>query len=152
MDIEAAKEELQKAKDDTKLEGLMLVPFPLGEVFEMGAKQMALIVPSAESIMAAGAPDGMDPVGQQVPLFGCMDLVENREDGSLNVPLFMSMGEAQEAMDMAMEGVGEEDKQKFRVTIIPLAGAVQMQASSGGEKSFTYVPSRSSVDYLRSMQ
>ena len=150
LDINAAKDELQKAQEDTKMEGLNLVPFPLGDVFEMGAKQLAMIVPSQKAIEDAGAPSGMKPMGQQVPLFGCMDVTEDLADGSSMVPLFLSMDEAKAAMDMALTEVPEEEKAKFDVTVMPLAGAVQMQASNS-DKSFTYVAPRSSLDYLLSM-
>jgi hypothetical protein len=155
LDIEAAKEELEKAKQDTasltEEGGLNLVPFPLGEVFEMAAKQMALIIPSQKSIEDAGAPSGMSPLGQQVPLFGCMDMTQNRPDGTSMVPLFLSMDEAKEAMDMALQAVPDEEKSKFDISVIPLAGAVQMQATRS-DKSFTYVPPTSSMDYLRSVK
>lgn len=151
LDIKAAKEELEKARQDTKLDGLNLIPFPLGEVFEMGAKQMALIVPSQKSIEDAGAPPLMNPLGQQVPLFGCMDMTQNRPDGSSMVPLFLSMEEAKEAMDMALQTVPDAEKSQFDISVIPLAGAVQMQATRS-DRSFTYVPPTSSIDYLRSLE
>ena len=58
------------------------------------------------------------------------------------------MGEAKDAMNMALEGL--EDISKFDVTVIPLAQAIQMQAITP-EKKFTYVPSESSLKYLRDM-
>lgn len=151
LDIDAAKDELQKAKDDTKMEGLNLVPFPLGEVFEMAAKKLAMVVPPQKGIEAAGAPSGMNPLGQQVPLFGCMDVVETLADGTSMVPLFLSMDEAKEALNMALEGLPADEQSKFDVTVMPLAGAVQMQATNS-DKSFTYVAPRSSLDYLQSLE
>ena len=134
------------------MSGLTITPFPVGEIFEMGVKKQSLLVPSQDAIEAAGAPAGMNPVGQQVPLFGCMDMVENLPDGSTMVPMFLSKDEAEDAMKMALEGVDDEDKSKFQVNVLPLAGAIQMQANSLGKKSFTYVPPASSLDYLRSLE
>lgn len=151
LDIDAAKDELQKAEDEMKMDGLSLVPFPLGEVFEMGAKQMALVIPSSAAIESAGAPKGTNPMGQQIPLFGCLDMIETLPDGTSNVPLFLSMDEAKEAMNMALESVPEEEKSKFDVTVIPLAGTVQMQATNPN-KSFTYVPPMASLEYLKSLE
>uniref|UniRef100_A0A7S3V5P5 Tic22-like family protein n=1 Tax=Chaetoceros debilis TaxID=122233 RepID=A0A7S3V5P5_9STRA len=148
LDIDAAKAELEKAKTDTDMDGLQLVPFPLGEIFIMGTKEMALVVPPAQGIVDAGAPPGTNPLGQQVPLFGCMDVEQDLGDGTSMTPLFTTMGEAKDAMNMALEGL--EDKSKFDVTVIPLAQAIQMQASTP-EKKFTYVPSESSLKYLRDM-
>jgi hypothetical protein len=150
LDIDAAKEDLEKAKQETKMDGLNLVPFPLGEVFEMAAKQMALIVPSQKSLEDAGAPPGMNPVGQQVPLFGCMDMTQDRLDGTSMVPLFLSMEEAKNAMNMAMEGIPDAEKSRLDVSVIPLAGAIQKQATKS-DVSFTYEPPASSLEYLRSL-
>lgn len=90
-------------------------------------------------------------MGQQVPLFGCLDMIETLPDGTSNVPLFLSMDEAKEAMNMALESVPEEEKSKFDVTVIPLAGTVQMQATNPN-KSFTYVPPMASLEYLKSLE
>lgn len=151
LDISAAKAELVKAKKEVPDLELNLSPFPLGEVFEMGAKQMALIIPSQEGIESAGAPAGTNPVGQQVPLFGCMDMVETLPDGSSMVPLFLSQADADAAISMALESVSDDMKDKFEVNVFPLAGAVQMQAGTIGKRSFSYVPPQSSLDYLRSL-
>ena len=94
----------------------------------------------------------MNPVGQQVPLFGCMDMVEDLPDGSAMVPMFLSKAEADDAMGMALEGLEDEEKAKFKVDVLPLAGAIQMQADSLGKINFTYVPPKSSLDYLRSLE
>ncbi len=57
-DVGAAKDELEKAKTETKIESLSILPFPLGEIFEMGAKNMAVIIPSSNALESAGAPQG----------------------------------------------------------------------------------------------
>jgi hypothetical protein len=158
LDIDAAEVELKKAQEEAAKESAMsgmklfLTPFPLGEVFEMGVKKIALVVPSQDGIEGAGAPAGMNPVGQQVPLFGCMDMVEDLPDGSAMVPMFLSKAEADDAMGMALEGLEDEEKAKFKVDVLPLAGAIQMQADSLGKINFTYVPPKSSLDYLRSLE
>lgn len=152
LDVDAAKSELEKAKKEVPDLTLNLTPFPLGEVFEMGAKKLALIVPSQEGIESAGAPAGTNPIGQQVPLFGCMEMVENLPDGSSMVPLFLSQAEADEAIGMALDTLPDDQKDKFKINVFPLAGAVQMQAGTIGKRSFTYVPPTSSLDYLRSLE
>eukprot|EP00547_Thalassionema_nitzschioides_P013960 CAMPEP_0194234850 /NCGR_PEP_ID=MMETSP0158-20130606/2477_1 /TAXON_ID=33649 /ORGANISM="Thalassionema nitzschioides, Strain L26-B" /LENGTH=245 /DNA_ID=CAMNT_0038968145 /DNA_START=23 /DNA_END=757 /DNA_ORIENTATION=- len=146
-DIEAAKTELAKASEEMSGENtkLKLNPFPLGEVFAMGAQNMALLIPSSDSLTAAGAPLGMNPVGQQVPLFGCLSMVETLPDGTSDIPLFFSEKEAKEAMDMALKSVEDEKmKDQFEVTVMPLAGAIQTQAKELGKRTFTYVPEQSS--------
>lgn len=151
LDINAAKTELAKASAEVNGEELKLTPFPMGEVFAMSTQNQALLIPSGDGLTAAGAPLGMNPVGQQVPLFGCLSMVETLPDGTSNIPLFLSQKEAKEAMNMALEGV-EENKDAFEVTVIPLAGAIQTQAKESGKRSFNYVPERSSLDYLRSLE
>ena len=149
-DIDAATAELEKAKSETKLDGLRILPFPLGEAFEMGGKQMAAIVPSANSLEAAGAPAGLNPIGQQVPLFGCMEIVSNQPDGTTMTPLFFTFEEAENAMKMALgeAGVNAGGDKKFEVTVMPLVKAVQVMASDE-QKSFIFEAPTSSLDYLR---
>jgi len=151
LDIEAAKTELAKASDEID-EKLTITPFPLGEVFALSIQKTALMIPSEAGLTAAGAPLGMNPVGQQVPLFGCLSMIETLEDGTTNIPLFLSQKEAQKAMDMALETVEDDKKDEFEISILPLAGAIQAQANEGGKKSFTYVPEQSSLDYLRLLE
>lgn len=153
-DIHAAQSELVKAQQESNLSGtnLKITPFPLGDIFEMGIQQKAVLIPSQESMEAAGAPVGINPVGQQVPLFGCMQMVQTLEDGTMNVPLFLSRFEAEEAMGMATANMAEGDKSMFQVDVVPLAGAIQMQANSRGERSFTFVSPTSSMQYLQSLE
>jgi len=154
LDIDAAKYELETAQKEATLAGntLKLNPFPLGEVFELAVKQKALLVPSQEAITAAGAPSGTSPVGQQVPLFGCMELLENLPDGSTTTPLFLDQNEAEEAMSKALQGSSEVDKEGYKVEILPLSASIQKQATSQGKKSYTYVSPRASIEYLSAYQ
>ena len=55
-------------------------------------------------------------------------MVENLPDGSTMVPMFLSKDEAEGSMKMALEKVDDEDKSKFQVNVLPLTGAIQMQA------------------------
>lgn len=147
-DVNAAKVELEKAQADTKLDGLQILPFPLGEVFEMGAKQMAVVVPSAQALEEAGAPKGLNPLGQQVPMFGCMEISADQPDGTSRTPLFMSFDEAEAVMKMAVDGIGAGEDSKFEVTVMPLVKAVQNMATNP-EKSYIFEAPKSSLEYLR---
>ena len=150
-DINAAKSELQKAQAETDVQGLNLLPFPLGEVFEMGGKEMAAIIPSAEALEAAGAPKGLNPVGQQVPLFGCMEIAATQPDGKVFTPLFFSYEEAEDAMNRALvEAQAVGGGAKFEITVMPLVKAVQSMAMGGKEKSFIFESPEASLEYLRS--
>ena len=147
-DVDAAKAELEKAKEETKMDGLQILPFPLGEIFEMGGKKLAAIIPGAEALEAAGAPKDINPVGQQVPLFGCMEITANQPDGTEKTPLFFTYKEAEAAMNMALDSAGGGD-QKFEITVMPLVKAVQTMASNN-EKSYMFESPESSLVYLKS--
>jgi hypothetical protein len=62
----------------------------------MWAQDEAVIVPSKRAILQAGAPPGSNPIGQQVPLFACMEIMQSNEDGTCGVlPLFMDLDESE---------------------------------------------------------
>lgn len=145
-DVDAAKAELEKAKKDTGLEGLAISPVPLGEVFEIAAKQEAVIIPSTEALEAAGAPAGMEPLGQQVPLFGCDDMKQDRPDGSSVTPFFVDVADADEQIEKAADSAGENGPD-LEMKILPLMKAVQLAATS--DTNYAFVPPEKSMDYLR---
>lgn len=147
-DVNAAKAELEKAQKEIKMDGLQILPFPLGEIFEMGGKQMAAIIPAAEALEAAGAPKDLNPVGQQVPLFGCMEIQADQPDGTSKTPLFFTYKEAETVMNMALQGAGGGD-QKFEITVMPLVKAVQSMATNE-EKSYMFEAPEASLAYLKS--
>ena len=147
-DVEDAKTELDKSKENTGLDGLDLIPFPLGVAFEMWAKDEAVIVPNKEAILQAGAPPGTNPVGQQVPLFACMDIMQQSEDGKALLPLFMVLEEANAAVSQAVEmdgGTADE----FEVVSLSLQRAVEQLATVPNTPAFQFIPPKSSVDYIQ---
>lgn len=150
-DVFAAKVELEKSKDETKMDNLNLLPFPLGEVVEMAAKKSALIIPSEGSLMAAGAPKGTNPLGQILPLFCYTELSQDRDDGSSLTPLFISKADAEAALKLALEGTGE-DISSFDLQIYPLTQAIQVVARSEGKKAYTFVPDADAIEFLRSLE
>jgi hypothetical protein len=150
-DVYAAKVELEKSKEETKMDNLNLLPFPLGEVVEMAAKKSALIIPSEGSLMAAGAPKGINPLGQILPLFCYTELSQDRDDGSSLTPLFISKADAEEALKMALEGSGE-DISSFELQIFPLTQAIQGAARSEGKKAYTFVPAADAIEFLRNLE
>jgi hypothetical protein len=148
VDIDDALEELQKAKDSTGLEGLDLVPYPMGQAFQLWASDQAVIVPNKQAILQAGAPQGTNPVGQQVPLFACMDIMQETEDGRGVLPLFMVLEDANVAMEQALEADGG-DKSDFEVVSLSLSRAVEMLATVPETPAFQFIPPSSSVKYIQ---
>mmetsp|Transcript_27967 Transcript_27967/g.39388 ORF Transcript_27967/g.39388 Transcript_27967/m.39388 type:complete len:258 (+) Transcript_27967:49-822(+) len=145
-DIDYAKDELEKAKKDTGLDTLGLAPVPLGQAFEMACRQQAVIIPSEKSLKAAGAPEGINPVGQQIPLFGCDDIAQKRTDGTSFTPLFIDNADAEKIIQQAAD-MATEDGPDLEMKILPLVQAVRMVATN--EEDYTFVPPEKSMNYLR---
>jgi hypothetical protein len=148
-DIAAALVELEGARDNTDMKGLDILPFPLGQAFQMWSKDEAAIVPSKQAILQAGAPPGTNPIGQQVPVFVCMDMTEESEDGSGdNLPVFMSVEDANDAVKSAVAEVGG-NTDDFEVSIFSLKGIVDLLATEPETPPFRFMPSSTSMKYIR---
>jgi len=160
-DVNAAKVELNKAKDET--EGQMkdtidLIPYPLGKAFKLAALDKAVIIPSEDAIAKAGAPPGTNPLGQQVPLFACMDIMQTKNDGKTPaLPLFMSYDEAKDAMEEAIKYDGGDSNVKdFEIVCVSLERAVELLATMPSEgnsqetrPSFQFLAPQSSFDHIK---
>merc|ERR1719409_1738864 len=94
VDVAAALSELAKAKADSSIAeiegmgGLDIIPYPLGQAFELMEYGRAVLIPSQQSITDAGAPEGATPIGQQIPLFACLEITQTDENGKPSLPLF----------------------------------------------------------------
>lgn len=146
-DVEGAKVELAKAKKETSIEGLDIVPYPLGEVFQLASENQAIIIPSAESLAAAGAPAEVDPIGQQIPLFACMEIMQQLEDGTAVLPLFFKLEEAQAALKMALEADGG-DASDFEITGLSLEQAVESLATVPETPAFQFITPAASIEHI----
>ena len=141
--------ELEGAKEqNTEMEGLDIVPFPLGQAFEMWSKDEAVIVPSKEAILQAGAPPGTNPIGQQVPLFACMEIMEEGESGDAVLPVFMSLDDANAAVREAVATDGG-DVNDFDVACLSLVGCVEQLATVPETPAFHFIPPSSSMKYIQ---
>ena len=151
-DVDDAQIELKKAMQagtDLVVDGTIgLIPFPLGKAFQMWAQDEAVIIPSARAIVQAGAPPGSNPIGQQVPLFACMEMMQTDEDGTGAVlPLFMDLEEANAAVRSAVEMDGG-DVNDFEVVTLSLQKAVQLLATVPESPAFQFVASSKSLRYI----
>lgn len=146
-DVEAAKVELAKAKEETSIEGLDIVPYPLGEVFQMASENEAIIIPSAESLAAAGAPAEVSPIGQQIPLFACMEIMQELEDGTAVLPLFFNLEEAQTALGMAIKADGG-DVSDFEISGLSLEKAVEALATVPETPAFQFITPANSIEHI----
>lgn len=146
-DVGAAKVELEKAKRETSIQGLDIVPYPLGEVFEMASENQAIIIPSAKSLADAGVPSEVDPVGQGVPLFACMEIMQELEDGTAVLPLFFKLEEAQAALSMAIQADGGNPKD-FEISGLSLEKAVETLATVPDTPAFQFITPASSIEHI----
>jgi len=147
--VEDALGELEKAKENTPLPGMDINPYPLGGIFQMWATDGAIIVPNKKSIIQAGAPPNANPMGQQVPLFACMEIAQENEKGKPVLPLFFELADAQNAVSQAvsLDGGKEED---FEVVGLNLPEAVSLLANSKEDTTaFQFVPPASSLNHIR---
>jgi len=152
-DVDDAQAELEKAKSNTDMEGLGLIPFPLGKAFEMWANDKAVIVPGSEAIKQAGAPPGSNPIGQEVPLFACMDIMQevppgpDGKGGGPCLPMFMVLEEANAAMEeaLSMDGGNADD---FEVVSLSLPRAVELLATVPETPAFNFIPPAKSIQHI----
>jgi hypothetical protein len=146
-DVDDALEELRKAKENTKLEQLDLIPFPLGKAFEMWAKDQAVIIPNKEAIVQAGAPPNTNPIGQQVPLFACMEIMQENESGQGVLPLFMSLDGANAAVEQAVEMDGGK-AEDLEVVSLSLQRAIELLATVPETPAFQFMAPLKSYAYI----
>ena len=155
-DVAAALFELEQAKSnwdektaETSGEDLDIVPFPLGKAFELWATDQAVIVPSKQSILQAGAPPGTNPIGQQVPMFACMEIMEQDEDGGgAKLPVFMSLDDANAAVKEAVDADGGK-VEDFDVACLSLSGCVEQLATVPETPAFHFIPPSNSMKYIQ---
>mmetsp|Transcript_45624 Transcript_45624/g.68833 ORF Transcript_45624/g.68833 Transcript_45624/m.68833 type:complete len:244 (+) Transcript_45624:57-788(+) len=148
-DVGDALEELEKAREETKMgDKLDIIPFPLGKAFQLWATDKAVLVPSKTAIQQAGAPPGANPLGQQVPLFACMDIMQEGEDGKPVLPLFFVLEEANIAVKEATEADGGS-ADDFEVVSLSLPRAVELLAGVAEGPAFQFIPPQSSIKHIQ---
>jgi hypothetical protein len=146
-DIGDALRELEGAKNNTSMIDLDIIPFPLGKAFQLWCQDEAVIVPSKEAVLQAGAPPGTNPVGQQVPMFACLEIMEENEDGTGVLPLFMSLEDANAAVKEAVKEDGGKEGD-LQVVCLSLSGAVEQLATIPESPGFHFIPPSSSMKYI----
>ena len=154
VDLDAAREELLKAQADSTIsdmdgmDGIDIIPFPLGDAFMMMETGKGVIVPSKQAIEDAGAPKDASPVGQQVPLFACMTITQEGRDGKPLLPLFFVKQEVQEAIDEALAFDGDGGQEEFAITCISLQKAVEL-LSTNQQTAFNFLPPSKSLQHIK---
>jgi hypothetical protein len=149
-DIDAASKELTDIRNgmETGGDAIDLIPFPLGQAFQLWSKSEAMIVPGQNAVLQAGAPPGTNPIGQSVPLFGCMEIMEERDDGKGVLPMFFSLDDANTAVKLAVEADGG-NADDFEVVALSLNRAVELLASAEDSPAFHFIPPSTSMKYIQ---
>ena len=147
-DVDAALSELKGARENSDLEDLDIIPFPLGRAFQLWSNDEAVIVPSKQSIQQAGAPPGTNPIGQQVPLFACMEIAEEQDDGTPRLPVFLRLEDANAALKEAVEADGGSEDD-FEVACLSLSGVVAQLATIPESPAFHFIPPSTSMKYIQ---
>lgn len=153
-DLDAAKEELEKACADSTIsdmegmDDIDIIPFPLGDAFVMMETGKGVIVPSKQAIEDAGAPKDASPLGQQVPLFACMTITQEGRDGKPLLPLFFVKQEVQNAIDEALAFDGDDGQDEFAITCISLQKAVELLATNQ-QTAFNFLPPQKSLQHIK---
>lgn len=148
-DVAAALTELEQTKAGApSSDSFDIIPFPLGQAFELWATNKAVIVPSKQSILQAGAAPETNPIGQKVPLFACMEIMEEGEDGKAKLPVFMSLEDANAALKEAVGADGGE-VEDLEVVCLSLSGCIEQLTTVPDTPAFHFIPPTTSLKYIQ---
>ena len=145
--VDAAKGELEAARGEYPDLDLDIIPMGLGEAFRLARTGDAVLVPSARALLAAGAPPTASPIGQEVPLFCCMEMSQEAADGSAVLPMFMEEAECRSAVAEASAADGGEGDPPLEVVGLSLNRAVE-QLCQLDRPAFYFVPPASSMAHI----
>ena len=87
------------------------------------------------------------PIGQELPLFACMEMAVQGDDGKPVLPLFLDRGEAQQAVEDAM--AADDGDAKLEIVGLSLHKALE-QLVSQESSAFSFVPPASSLAHIQS--
>ena len=138
-DVAAAKKQLTAALDQNP--NYDLVPVGLGSAVKLSCDGKAMVVPGLAELVAAGAPEDAQPMGQELPLFGCMEMARQNEDGTAFVPLFLSHSDCAAAVKEASE--------PGPIVPLSLQGTLD-QLNDPASGSFTFEPPSASIIHVES--
>ena len=96
-----------------------------------------------DELIAAGAPPDVNPMGQALPLFACMQISQDNADGVPCVPLFMSAAECKQRATMLSAGSSPE------IVCYPLIAVVEELIEADGKPKFVFVAPGGSEQYVR---
>lgn len=149
VDIAAAQVELKAARESSPtLESTAdLIPVGLGQAYKLSCEGQAVLVPGTADLQAAGAPADVEPMGQAVPLFACMDMSREGPSGAPELPLFLCHAECEAAV--AQASAADEPDAPLEIVGLSLPTVIErLTASSGEPLAFAFVPPAKSTTYI----
>ena len=135
-DVEAAKMELAAAQRQYPDIGCDLIPVGLGSAYRLSCDGKAMLVPGVAELRAAGAPEDAQPMGQDLPLFACMEMSVEGAEGRQELPLFLSYADCQAAVGRTNDA-DPDDETPLEISGLSLPSVVERlsslaEPSSGG--------------------
>lgn len=150
-DVKEAQAELKEAQKQYPELQCDLIPVGLGSAYKLSCEGNAVVIPSKSELVSAGAPEGVTPMGQQLPLFACMDIMRE-EEGKPVLPLFMSFADCDAAVKSATElDEPEGDGPPLEVVGLSLESVVQRLLSVDPSQgvAFSFIASSESQAYIQ---
>lgn len=143
-DVAAAK--LQLAATKKEAPDCDLIAVGLGSAYRLACDGRATIVPGLAELQAAGAPADAQPLGQELPLFACMQLSRYMDGGGLVVPIFMCYADCEKEVAAATNPDANEDP--LSITPLSLSSVVEQLNDPSGP-AFTFVAPTASVQFTQ---
>ena len=143
-DVEAGKKELSNVHVNFPDLGCDLTSVGLGIAYKACSDGKALIVPGVADLCAAGAPEDVRPVGQEVPLFACMSM-QRKEKGGSKVPLFLNHADCVDSLVHETDGLDIDAVFSLQSIVEELT---ELEDPSTG--AFTFEPPATSLQHAQS--
>ena len=145
-DIAAAKKEFEDARDQYEMGACDLIAVGLGTAYKLSCDAKASIVPGRAELTACGMPAEMSPIGQDVPLFACMQMSKEKDGGGSVLPVFMSFEDCEAALTEAREA-----DPFLEITPLSLPSIVEhLSTVANGEEPFEFVAASRSTRHIES--
>lgn len=152
-DLEAAKKELETAKSQFPELECDLIPFGVGSAYKLTCEGSAALLPSVADLTAAGAPASVSAMGQPLPLFACMEMSQDSEQGSQpRLPLFMAWSDCAAAVSQATQADSPDEKLEIvglsLPSVVDRLSAMKSDGAAAGGPAFVFIPPSASTKYI----
>lgn len=147
-DVAAAKQQFDAVTEQNPDLGYDLTPVGVGTAYKLSCEGKAILVPGVTELTAAGMPEGMSPMGQELPLFACMEIKRDTDDGGTVTPLFMSSEDCAATVQDARDAA-EGATSKLDIVCLPLDSVVEHLLSNvGAPPTFSFMPPTRSTEHI----